>query len=194
MLGAVTLGGTLSVSLGFTPTIGQTFVILANDGVDAVNAVFAGLPQDGTLVVGSAPFRISYTGDTGNDVTLTYLGVTPTLTVSLSPDVFVGGILSATATFAGAAGAGGTITFRAYGPNDSTCAQPPVFTSVRAVAGNDVYRSADFGPSGAGVYRWIASYQRRRPELADFQRLRRRQPDRHDQGHSDDRVWCDRRD
>jgi fibronectin-binding autotransporter adhesin len=159
VLGTVTLGGTLTVSLGFTPTIGQSFVILDNDGVDAVDAAFAGLPQDGTLLVGgSAPFRISYTGDTGNDVTLTYLGVTPTLTVSLSPGVYVGGILSATATLAGAAGAVGTITFRAYGPNDSTCAQPPVFTSVRTVAGNAVYGSEDFGPSSAGVYRWIASF------------------------------------
>src|SRR5262249_15438418 len=57
------------------------------------------------------------------------------------------------------AGAGGSITFKAYGPNDPTCANAPAFTSAAIpVNGSGDYSSGDFTPSAVGTYLWTASY------------------------------------
>jgi hypothetical protein len=45
--------------------------LIDNDGTDAVSGTFAGLPQNAVVTAGGARYRISYTGGTGNDVTLT---------------------------------------------------------------------------------------------------------------------------
>ena len=47
--GAVTLGGTLQVTLGFAPPNGATFVIIDNDGSDAVIGAFTGLPEGASV-------------------------------------------------------------------------------------------------------------------------------------------------
>ena len=54
-----------------TPAIGSAFMIIQNDGIDAVVGNFAGLLQDATFVLGGMTLQISYTGGTGNDVVLT---------------------------------------------------------------------------------------------------------------------------
>ncbi len=70
--GTVNLGGaTLNVTSGFAVSSGNSFVIVNNDGADAVTGTFAGLPQGGTFVVSGTTYSISYTGGTGNDVVLT---------------------------------------------------------------------------------------------------------------------------
>lgn len=73
--GTVTLGnGKLRTFLldGFTPEQGKSFVIINNDGSDAVNGTFAGLSEGATVEVdGVGYFTISYTGGDGNDVVLT---------------------------------------------------------------------------------------------------------------------------
>jgi autotransporter-associated beta strand protein len=70
--GTVNLAGaTLDVNLGFTPAVGSAFVLIQNDGVDAVVGTFAGLPQGATLSLDGMTFQISYVGGTGNDVVLT---------------------------------------------------------------------------------------------------------------------------
>jgi hypothetical protein len=76
--GPVSLGGNLNVSLlgGFVPTVGSQFVIINNDGTDAVTSTFTGLPQGATITVGGVQFQISYTGGDGNDVALTVTGST----------------------------------------------------------------------------------------------------------------------
>jgi len=73
--GQVDLGGSglLPVSLPeFTPTVGDTFVIIANDGTEPVVGTFEGLPE-GTSFAGPDGnfFRVNYAGGTGNDVVLT---------------------------------------------------------------------------------------------------------------------------
>src|SRR5213076_1751604 len=45
-----------------------------------------------------------------------------------------------------------------YGPNDSSCSGPPVFTDTRSVSGNGSYDSTAFAPALSGTYRWTASY------------------------------------
>jgi fibronectin-binding autotransporter adhesin len=58
----------------FTPTPGQKFVIVDNDGTDAVQGTFRGLADGATLVSDTGNFfKISYKGGTGNDVELTAL-------------------------------------------------------------------------------------------------------------------------
>jgi len=61
---------TFSASLGFTPLGGETFVLINNDGSDAVNGTFSGLAEGATLTFGTNQFQISYVGGTGNDVVL----------------------------------------------------------------------------------------------------------------------------
>jgi fibronectin-binding autotransporter adhesin len=65
---------------GYSAVAGQKYVIVDNDGADAVTGTFMGLAQGATFTVGSGQFRISYTGGDGNDIELTVL------TVPGSPD------------------------------------------------------------------------------------------------------------
>jgi hypothetical protein len=72
--GTVNLGGaTLAATLasGFNPPVGTQFIIIDNDGIDAVTGTFAGLPQRAVFSIGGQAFSISYSGGTGNDVVLT---------------------------------------------------------------------------------------------------------------------------
>jgi autotransporter-associated beta strand protein len=70
--GPVSLGGaTLNATLGFTPAVGDRFVIIANDGTDPVQGTFAGLPEGSALAIGGQGFQITYKGGDGNDVVLT---------------------------------------------------------------------------------------------------------------------------
>ena len=77
--GAVTLGGTLNVTAGFTAAVGDTFTIIENDGTDDIVGTFARLPEGAILTLNGRPFKISYGGRGGlgggfgrdvNDVTL----------------------------------------------------------------------------------------------------------------------------
>ncbi|MCA1683925.1 MAG: Ig-like domain repeat protein, partial [Actinobacteria bacterium] len=97
----------------------------------------------------------------GAVVTLT-AGPTSLTTVA-SPAAHVGGQIHDTATVTGATGTvppiGGSIIFTLFGPDDAACSNPPVFTSpVVAVSGNGSYGSANFTPTAAGTYRWVAAY------------------------------------
>jgi fibronectin-binding autotransporter adhesin len=78
--GAVSVGGTLSINLGYAPTVGDTFRIIDNDGGDAVIGTFSGLAEGALIVVGSTPMIISYVGGTGNDVVLTAGTAVPSMT------------------------------------------------------------------------------------------------------------------
>jgi len=80
--GILALGATLSVTVGYIPTIGDTYRIINNVGGQAVFGNFAGLPQNAALAVSGQAFRISYTGGDGNDVVLTALGPTSTPSIT----------------------------------------------------------------------------------------------------------------
>jgi fibronectin-binding autotransporter adhesin len=76
--GGITLGGDLVGSLinGFTGT-SDLFFIMINDGADAVNGTFNGIPQGGLVNFGSTSFFVSYEANSeagtftgGNDVAL----------------------------------------------------------------------------------------------------------------------------
>lgn len=57
---------------GAFPT-GHTYLLIANDGTDAVVGTFAGLPEGSVITSNGQRFQISYVGGTGNDVVLTAL-------------------------------------------------------------------------------------------------------------------------
>jgi autotransporter-associated beta strand protein len=63
---------TLHVSLlpGFAPFEGEQFVIINNDGSDAIQGTFTGLPNGSILTVGGIQFRILYSDIFLNDVIL----------------------------------------------------------------------------------------------------------------------------
>ena len=80
--GSVTLSNvTLHATLGFQSAISNSFTIIDNDGADAVLGTFIGLAQNATLNINGIPFRINYTGGTGNDVVLTQLLGVPALKI-----------------------------------------------------------------------------------------------------------------
>ncbi len=77
VLGTVNLSpgvANLDVQLGFTPPEGHSFIILDNDGADAITGTFAGKPQGAIFTANGQRLQISYTGGTGNDIALTVLG------------------------------------------------------------------------------------------------------------------------
>ena len=85
MLGSVTLtNALLSTTLlaSFVPAVDASFIIINNDGMDAIVGTFAGLGDDTTFSIGGNAFRISYDGGSGNDVTLTALNDAPVLTAA----------------------------------------------------------------------------------------------------------------
>jgi hypothetical protein len=84
----------------------------------------------------------------------------PTISGQATASAALGQPVADEATVSEGSSPGGTITFRAYGPNDPTCANAPAYTSTAvAVSGNGSYgNSPSFTPSAAGSYRWTASY------------------------------------
>ena len=82
----------------------------------------------------------------------------PRIAATASGSVAVGGQLRDTATLDGAVNPAGSITFKAFGPDDATCARRPAFTSFPLpVSRNGTYSSA-FRPAATGTYRWTATY------------------------------------
>lgn len=84
---------------------------------------------------------------------------TPTMSTQASAPVALGGTISDTASIQSDLTLAGTIIFKAYGPDDATCSASPAFTSAPVpVNGDGEYTSADFTPTAAGTYRWVAEY------------------------------------
>jgi hypothetical protein len=81
MNGALNLtNATLRVTLGFNSAPGDVFSIINNNAAGPINGTFAGLPQNAHVTVNGARYRISYSGGSGNDVTLTHINTGPLLT------------------------------------------------------------------------------------------------------------------
>ncbi len=70
----------------YEPAINDAFIIVNNDGTDAVVGNFAGL-ADGDKVIGTYTYQINYNGGDGNDVVLLVTGNPG------APDTGVGSII-----------------------------------------------------------------------------------------------------
>ncbi|MBI4898605.1 MAG: hypothetical protein HY827_09620 [Actinobacteria bacterium] len=77
---------------------------------------------------------------------------TPTLKTTASSSVEVGQPIYDTASLTNGYYPKGLITFKLYGPDDSTCSKSPIFTSSGVpVNGNGTYVSPSYTPSAAGT-------------------------------------------
>jgi hypothetical protein len=124
----------------------------------------------------SAHFTSATTGvpdadDNGANECFTVTPVTPQLATTAGPDVLLGNPISDTAALTGTANkpgtpainpttaggpAGGTITFKLYGPDDCTTV---AFTSGPvSVSGDGTYGPVEFTPTEVGTYHWVATY------------------------------------
>ena len=153
--------------------------------VNLTGAAYPVTVQSATAYVTSAGrycWRAEYSGDSDSGISgssdssatecFTVNPVTPGLATTAGADVFLGNPVTDTATLTGLAtqpanpvinltgtagpAAGGTITFKLYGPNNCTSV---VFTSSTfAVTGNGTYGPASFTPTAPGTYHWVAEY------------------------------------
>jgi uncharacterized repeat protein (TIGR01451 family) len=114
---------------------------------------------------GAYTVNVSFAGDatynpSSTTAAFTIIKATPTLTTSAPATSLDGQPTFDTALLAGGANPGGSVTFKVYGPNDTTCANPPAFPpTTTAVVGDGSYPSAPVTPFAMpGFYRWVASY------------------------------------
>jgi hypothetical protein len=142
------------VTFGNGVTTQTVTIPLTNDATDEFNetillsltnptgGAFLGLVNTATLTI------------TDDDV------VTPTLTSQASSSVALGESIFDTVSLVGGSAAPltGTITFKLFGPNDTSCGGAPIFTSTVPVNGDGNYISASFTPTTPGAYYWVATY------------------------------------
>jgi len=84
--GSVTLGNAgLAITSNVSLPGGQEFMIINNDGGDAVNGTLFGLPEGASVSAGQNHFTISYVGGDGNDVVLTSVVPRPLLLIEPAP-------------------------------------------------------------------------------------------------------------
>jgi len=153
VVGMINLTGVdLVLSGAHIPTSGQTFIIVNNDGSDAITGTFNGLPEGATIanfLGGSRPATISYVGGTGNDVVLTaggdYSISTAGNVLTITDNIGNGDMLAVTEDGTGIR-FNVTNTVRTYSLNGSAPANFPVtvpnlatFTSIviNAAGGTD---------------------------------------------------------
>jgi hypothetical protein len=112
--------------------------------------------------------------------------VTPTLSTSAGADVTLGNAVTDSATLGGTAtqpadpiinltgtsgaAAGGTITFKLYGPSSTGCGTLAYTSPTVAVSGNGTYNTPEpqFAPADAGDYHWVAVYSGNSPNTNDI--------------------------
>ena len=112
--------------------------------------------------------------------------VTPTLSTSAGADVTLGNAVTDSATLGGTAtqpadpiinltgtsgaAAGGTITFKLYGPSSTGCGTLAYTSPTVAVSGNATYNTPEpqFAPADAGDYHWVAVYSGNSPNTNDI--------------------------
>ncbi|MEA2828230.1 MAG: hypothetical protein QOG43_2669 [Actinomycetota bacterium] len=156
--------GTLQLATGQTCAVSFTATTLRVPTIDA-NTGLAGVQ---TNQVVSATFNPGGFRNSGPDQT-TIAQATPALsTAAAQVGTTVPGTTSDVATLdpppPPSSGLGapptGTITFNLFGPADTTCAGPPVFTNTVPVdAGfGDYPTSASATITTPGTYRWVATY------------------------------------
>jgi Ca2+-binding RTX toxin-like protein len=117
--GNVTLTGNFDIHMlgvGYTPLTGKVFTVIDNSGGQPVSGTFTGDAEGQVLTFQSADWKLSYAGGTsGQDVTLTYLGLPTTTTGSAaaSPTPLGQAVLHATVAHAnGSAVPTGSVTFK----------------------------------------------------------------------------------
>ena len=178
VIGGGSIHDTATLSGGSSPTGTITFKVFAPGDTTCTTALeTSSKTVTGNTNYESAAFTPSsvgeyrwtavYSGDANNEEavgacnaaneTSTVSKATPSISTQAS-EATIGGTIHDSATFSGGVTPGGTLTFRAYAPGDTTCTGTVQKTSVVNVTQNGSYESESFTPTVAGSYRWIASY------------------------------------
>jgi hypothetical protein len=184
-LGSGTLSDSATVTGQFPPTGAVTFDLYgpedptcAGNPLDTVTGLLPpgdDLSKTTTTPDSYSPDRVgtyrwvaSYSGDANNapaggscgdpsETTAVHRAeATISTTASQSVTLGDGTAISDSATVSGHQPTG-TVTFKAYGPDDAVCAGPAAFTSTVDLSGGTA-TSGSWVPDHAGTYRWVASY------------------------------------
>ena len=138
-----------------------------------VSVAQAGSPNVGTpafapLKAGTYRWKVSYSGDLNNQAVdapcsganeTVVLKETPSISSTASGDIALGeGTLTDEAVVSGGLNPRGTVTFRVYGPGDTTCATPLDESTRTYNAPGATVTSDAYEPHAPGDYRWIATY------------------------------------
>src|SRR5262249_46173014 len=110
-----------------------------------------------------------YSGDTNNKAVASpcaeasaaeiISAAVPSVTITASSGVTIGGQVHGTATLAGTHEATGTINLTLYKPGDTTCIDTPAFNETLTVtAATTTYESNSFTPTAPATSHWTASY------------------------------------
>ncbi|HEX3735421.1 MAG TPA: kelch repeat-containing protein, partial [Solirubrobacterales bacterium] len=122
-----------------------------------------------TTAAGAYYWTVEYSGDANNSAATSACEASgetsnvdkaaPTFSTTASPGITLGGATKVkdTATLSGGYSPGGTVTFKLYGPGDSSCTGGIAFQDTETVSGANA-ESAEFAPTAAGTYRWTAEY------------------------------------
>jgi autotransporter-associated beta strand protein len=156
--GSVTLSGAvLAPVLTFTPTPGQQFEVVANDGADPVSGTFGNLPEGATFPLAGGTFQVTYHGGDGNDVVLTDIGPGSPPPPPPPPVTPPGTTTHLIATAADAGGPGAVVAYTATGKEAFTLNPFPGVPGGIRVATADVNGDgtddvvAATGPGGPGL-------------------------------------------
>ncbi len=148
------------------PGVGSACTIDFTQSVLRSPTVDASPPTAGIQTLQTIDHTQTSAGASGRGLGATLVTVQPAtaaLATTASASVAVGGLVTDQATVTGLVDpvAGGTVTFRLYGPSEPTCTGTPLFTSTSTVqlAGTTATAtSAPFVTTVTGTHRWIAGY------------------------------------
>ncbi len=148
------------------PGAGSACIIDFTQSVLRAPTVDASPPTPGIqtlMVVDHTQVSGAATGRGLGATLVTVRPATAALTTTASPSVAVGGLVNDQATVTGLVDpvAGGTVTFRLYGPASPLCTGPPLFvstTSVQLAGTTATATSAPFATTVTGTHRWVATY------------------------------------
>lgn len=170
-VGTCSAGGT---SIGSTSIAGGSFPKTVSSPVAYVTS--AGRYCWRSEWPGDANAGIPPASESAETECFTVNPVDSSLATTAGPDVVLGNSVSDSATLSGtatqpdvpvinttgAAGdpAGGTITFKLYGPSDDNCGALVYTSPTVAVSGDGTYDTPDpqFEPADVGEYHWVAEY------------------------------------
>ena len=162
--GGTSVGSTNLSGASYPATVQSPTAYVTSAGRYCWRAVFSGDSANG--IPGSS--------DSSATECFTVNPVTPTLSTTAGADVLLGNPVTDTATLSGTAtqpanpvinltgtggaAAGGTITFKLYGPSDTGCGDLVFTSSPVTVSGDGTYGPVSYTPTAAGNYHWVAEY------------------------------------
>ena len=147
---------TCTGTVAFTKTV----AVNGNAGYDSTDFT--------TSAAGTYRWTVEYAGDANNNAatspcnaaneTSTVAKVAPTIGTTATANGIVGGTIKDTATLGSGFNPTGSLVFKAFGPENTTCSGAAAFTAAVTINGNGSYNSADFVPGLVGTYRWTVEY------------------------------------